>query len=395
MSKGRHVTHRPRPRPLAGPGRPDDGRGAGPPRRGPGGAGADAGHRAAAGRDGRGCRRRPVDRGDARPDAQELRQGVGRGAGRAVVLRQPPVRRGAVGRRPPRPALPRRAPARHRRAPASRWCSTGGPRSPGRSTGPAPATRRACGPPPVRLSAPRRRTDQLRGRAPGPGRGAGHRRPDPHRRDRTPPGRADAGHRRHHPARAGRTGPGRPGRLDLRAGRAGHREDRGRAAPRRVPALSAPGAAAPLRRADRRPEPGVPVVHRGGAARARRGRGRPGHGRGPGRPGARSARSTTRPPPRSSTTRGWRRAAPGAVPARPRARRSRSTSPTARTAGGSPVEAAAPGRRRGAPGGAAVRDRPGAGPGPGGRRCCSGRPRPAGPSPRATPGCAGWAKAGR
>ena len=156
---------------------------------------------------------------------------------------------------------------------ASRWCWTGGPRSPARSTGPAPATRRAC--------AVRRRfgfssgdADQLRGRAPGPGRGAGHGQPDPHRRDRAPARRADAGHRRHHPARAGRAGPRRPGRLDLRPGRAGHRQDRRRAAPGRVPALPAPGAAAPLGRADRRAEPGLPVVHRGGAAGARRGRGR-------------------------------------------------------------------------------------------------------------------------
>ena len=78
--------------------------------------------------------------------------------------------------------------------------------------------------------------------------------PHPHRRDRTPPRRADARHRRHHPARAGRAGPRRARRLDLRAGRARHREDRGRAAPRRVSALSAPGTAAPFGRADRRAE---------------------------------------------------------------------------------------------------------------------------------------------
>ena len=74
------------------------------------------------------------------------------------------------------------------------------------------------------------------------------------------------------------------GRDHLRAGRAGHRQDRGRPAPRGVPALHAPRAAAPRRRARRRAEPRVPLLHLRRAAGARRGRGPAGHGRGPGRP---------------------------------------------------------------------------------------------------------------
>ena len=50
------------------------------------------------------------------------------------------------------------------------------------------------------------------------------------------------GHRRHHPARPGRDRARRGGADGLRAGRARHREDRGRAAPGRVPAVRAPGA---------------------------------------------------------------------------------------------------------------------------------------------------------
>ena len=61
----------------------------------------------------------------------------------------------------------------------------------------------------------------------------------------------------------------------LRAGRAGHRQDRGRPAPRGVPALHLAGAAARGRRAGGRAEPGVPALHRRGAAGAGRGRRRP------------------------------------------------------------------------------------------------------------------------
>ena len=54
---------------------------------------------------------------------------------------------------------------------------------------------------------------------------------------------------------------------------------------------------------------------------------------------------------------------------------------------------AAPGGRGDPPGGAAVRAPVGSGSGPGWSGCCNGRPRRAAPSRRATPGCAGWAKA--
>ena len=61
-------------------------------------------------------------------------------------------------------------------------------------------------------------------------------------------------------------------RHDLRAGRAGHRQDRRRPAPGGVPALHVPGPAAPRRRAGGRAQLGVPVLHLRGAAGSRRGR---------------------------------------------------------------------------------------------------------------------------
>ena len=61
-------------------------------------------------------------------------------------------------------------------------------------------------------------------------------------------------------------------------GGAGHRQDRGGAAPGRVPALHVPAAAGEARRARRRAEPDVPALHRRGAAGARRDRGRAGPG---------------------------------------------------------------------------------------------------------------------
>ena len=56
-------------------------------------------------------------------------------------------------------------------------------------------------------------------------------------------------------------------RLPDRPGRAGHRQDGRRPAPRRVPAVRAPPPAGPRRRAGGRPEPGVPRLHRQRAAR--------------------------------------------------------------------------------------------------------------------------------
>ncbi len=111
-------------------------------------------------------------------------------------------------------------------------------------------------PPPLRLGR-RGRADRLRGRAPRPRRGE----PAAGRRDRAAPGRPDARHRRDHPARAGRARPRRTGRVGVRAGRARHRQDRGRPAPGRLPALLPPDAAVPWWGAGARAQPGVPGVH--------------------------------------------------------------------------------------------------------------------------------------
>ena len=62
---------------------------------------------------------------------------------------------------------------------------------------------------------------------------------------RRAPHRPDGRHRGHHPGRAGPGDPQRPGRAARRAGRPRHRQDRGRAAPRGVPALHPPRAAEP------------------------------------------------------------------------------------------------------------------------------------------------------
>ena len=82
---------------------------------------------------------------------------------------------------------------------------------------------------------------RVRGR--GPRRGRRRRRAavgDPRGRDRTAADRPDARHRGHHPARAGRDRPRRARRLGLRPGRTGHRQDRRRPAPRRLPAVRLP-----------------------------------------------------------------------------------------------------------------------------------------------------------
>ncbi len=87
----------------------------------------------------------------------------------------------------------------------------------------------------------------------------------PRRRAQQP----DARHRRDDPGRPGRRDPGAAARRARRARRARHRQDGGSAAPHGVPALRQPRADRPLRRAAGRPEPGVPALHRPGAARAR------------------------------------------------------------------------------------------------------------------------------
>ena len=135
--------------------------------------------------------------------------------------------------------------------PATRSSSTGGRRSPRpfyRATPDRPDGRAAA--PPVRL--PRRPADVLRGRAPRPRRGARAGLGPAARGDRASPRRPDARHRGDHPARPGRPGARRPGHVAVHPGRARHRQDRGRPAPRRVPALHLPRAAAALRRPGRR-----------------------------------------------------------------------------------------------------------------------------------------------
>ena len=73
-------------------------------------------------------------------------------------------------------------------------------------------------------------------------------------------------HRRHHPGRAGRDHPLAPGRRVGRAGRSGHRQDGGRAPPRRLPPVHAPLPARGAGCARHRAQPGVPALHRAGVA---------------------------------------------------------------------------------------------------------------------------------
>ena len=98
--------------------------------------------------------------------------------------------------------------------------------------------------------------------------GGGSRVGDPGVGDRAPADRADARHRRHHPARAGHHRPGRPGPVAVHPGRARHRQDGGRAAPRRVPAVRIPRPAGPLRGAGGRTQRQLLVLHRRRAAGA-------------------------------------------------------------------------------------------------------------------------------
>ena len=80
----------------------------------------------------------------------------------------------------------------------------------------------------------------------------------------------DARHRDDDPGRAGRDHPAAALRRRRDRGRPRDREDRGRAAPRRLPALHPSRAAGPQRRAGRRPQRRVHPVRRGRAPRAGR-----------------------------------------------------------------------------------------------------------------------------
>ena len=168
--------------------------------------------------------------------------------------------------RPAGRALPHRPPARPRPATATRSSSTGARRCPGRSTGPAGRPDGPGAAAPVRVL--RRRADRLRGRGvPG---GAAPRAASPAgscwRRSSGPVG-PDARHRGDDPARPGRHRPRRRRRDRVRAGRAGHRQDRGRPAPGRLPALRVREPDEARRGAGDRAEPRVPLLHRQRAAR--------------------------------------------------------------------------------------------------------------------------------
>ena len=93
--------------------------------------------------------------------------------------------------------------------------------------------------------------------------------------------RPDGRRRRHHPGRAGPGDPRRPAGRAGRAGRPRHRQDRRRAAPRRLPALHPPPHPRAPRRARHRPERHLPALHRPGAAVAGRDRRGPAHARRP------------------------------------------------------------------------------------------------------------------
>ena len=163
-------------------------------------------------------------------------------------LDREPEHPGGAGRdlppRPPARPRPGRRPGRARLAGADRHAPfyRATPDGPDGSAAPAPVRlprRRTVAPTRTSISTTARRWACLGSAARG---------------DRASPRRADARHRRHHPARPGPPRARRPRHLALRPGRAGHRQDRGRAAPRRLPALHLPRPAAPLRRARRRPE---------------------------------------------------------------------------------------------------------------------------------------------
>ena len=105
--------------------------------------------------------------------------------------------------------------------------------------------------------------------------------PHPHPGDRAAAVRADARHRGHHRPGPGRHRPGRPGPHAVRAGCTRNREDRGRPAPDRLPAVRLRRPDGPGRGPGHRAEPRLPLLHPQRAARPRRGRRHPDH---PGRP---------------------------------------------------------------------------------------------------------------
>ena len=164
--------------------------------------------------------------------------------------------------------------------------------------------------------------------------------------------------------------------IDLRAGRARHRQDRGRPAPGGVPALPAPGAAAALGRADRRAEHArscryiSAVLPALGEVEVQQSTVDDLIARVP-------VRGVDSPRPRrgQARRRGWPRCWPG----RCGARLAKPTEPIMVSDGSYrwriDAERAAPDRRRRAPGGACRTRSAGSGCGPGSSGCCSGRRR--------------------
>ena len=137
--------------------------------------------------------------------------------------------------------------------------------------------------------------------------------PAAHRGNRAAEIRADARHRRHHPARPGRHRARRRQPDRVRAGRAGHREDGRRAAPRRLPAVRAQGAGDQARRHRRRAEPRLPLLHQERPARPRRTRRNPDHRHRTGGLGPGARRRQRRGRPGQGRRADGRRAAPRAL----------------------------------------------------------------------------------
>ena len=193
----------------------------------------------------------------------------------AAPLRARPVP-GPHGRARTTPEPGVRRPARpHRQRRAAGCSSTGAPRRPSRSSGRPTPTRWAW--------RSRRRyrwtrgpDQRLLGRGVHPGRARGARRArrpvGVHRQPGQQPVAPDARRARHHPGRPGRHHPRRLARRPRRRRRPGHRQDRRRAAPRRLPPLLRPAPRPPPgRRAVRRPAPALPGLRRRRAAQPRRG----------------------------------------------------------------------------------------------------------------------------
>ena len=221
-----------------------------------------------------------------------------RSAAHPAALRAGPLPRPRRARRRRRAGLRRAAGPhrRRRRAAARRLALTGGRAvlrcDPRRPDGPGQ-------PPPLPVDP--RPGQRLLGRGVHHGRlrGACRRPGRPvrlHRQPRCHPLGPDARRAGHHRGRPGRHRPRRVEGCARRRRRPGHRQDRRRAAPHRLPAVLRPAPGPPQgRRAVRRPAPALPRLRRRRAAQPRRGGGadlhaaRPRAGRGGGRRGGRPA----------------------------------------------------------------------------------------------------------